>query len=63
MIKTRTKHTEIMDEVIEEIVERAKLKVARFPIEDQALIWQELSSRMEDLNMDTLHNVYLLDNV
>ena len=52
-----------MDEVIEEIVERAKQKVARFPIEDQALIWQELSSRMEDLNMDTLHNVYLLDNV
>ena len=51
-----------MEEVINEIVEFAKKKTGDFTYSDQALIYEELSSRMSDLNCDSLRNEYLGDN-
>ena len=48
-----------MEEVINDIVETARQKVAGFSYMDQALIYEELSSRMSDLNLDALKAEYL----
>lgn len=48
-----------MDEVINEIVEYVKRKVADFSYMDQAQMYNELESRMADLNADALKAEYL----
>ncbi len=48
-----------MEEVINEIVAFAKKKAMGFADPDRALIFEELSSRMSDLNYDALRSEYL----
>lgn len=48
-----------MEEVINEIMEYVKRKTAAFSYMDQAQIYQELESRLADLNADALKNEYL----
>lgn len=48
-----------MEEVINEIMEYVKRKTADFSSLDQAQIFEDLSSRMNDLNADALKAEYL----
>ena len=48
-----------MEEVVNEIMEYVKRKTADFSSLDQAQIFEELSSRMSDLNADALKAEYL----
>lgn len=48
-----------MDEVINEIMEYVRQKTADFSYMDQAQIYNELESRMADLNADALESEYL----
>lgn len=48
-----------MEEVISEIMETVRHKVADFSHMDQAQIFEELASRMSDLNLDALKAEYL----
>lgn len=48
-----------MDEVINEIMEYVKRKTANFSCMDQAQMFEELASRMNDLNADALKAEYL----
>lgn len=57
-----------MEEVVNEIMEMVRQKAAPFSYMDQAQIYEELASRMSDLNLDALHreyagDEYLLDGV
>ncbi len=52
-----------MDEVINEIVAFVKKKTMDFTLCDQAQIFEELASRMSDLNYDALKTEYLLDGI
>ncbi len=51
-----------MEEVINEIMAFTKRKVMEFTDLDRALIFEELSSRMSDLNCDALRSEYLGEN-
>lgn len=51
-----------MDEVVNEIMEMVRRKVAPFSNMDQAQIYEELSSRMSDCNLDALHREYTGDD-
>lgn len=48
-----------MEEAINEIMEFVERKVAGFSNMDQALMFEELVSRMSDLNADALKAEYL----
>ena len=48
-----------MDEVIEDIMKYIKRKVKDFSYPDQALVFNELESKMADLNADALKAEYL----
>ena len=52
-----------MEEVINEIVEHVKRKTAGFSFTDQAQIYDELASRMSDMNADALKEDYLTDGL
>lgn len=59
-----------MDEVIEDIVKYIKKKCGRFSYMDQALMYDELETKMKDLNADALKaeycqggDDYLLDGI
>lgn len=52
----------IMEETINEIMEYVRSKTARYSYLDQALIFEELTSKMEDLNADALRNEYTSDD-
>lgn len=51
-----------MEETINEIMEYVKHKTDGYSYLDQALIFEELTSRMEDLNTDALRNEYTSDD-
>jgi hypothetical protein len=51
-----------MEETINEIMEYVRSKAARYSYLDQALIFEELTSKMEDLNADALRNEYTSDD-
>ncbi len=51
-----------MEETINEIMEYVKHKTDGYSYLDQALIFEELASRMEDLNADALRNEYTSDD-
>lgn len=48
-----------MDEVIEDIMRYIKKKCGDFSYPDQALMYNELESKMADLNADALKAEYL----
>lgn len=48
-----------MDEVIEDIMRYIKKKCGGFSYPDQALMYNELESKMADLNADALKAEYL----
>lgn len=49
----------LMKETINEIMEYVKRKTSDFSYSDQAQIYQDLESRLADLNADALKNEYL----
>lgn len=52
-----------MDEAINDIIEYVKRRAAGFSLLDQAQIFEELSSRMSDMNADALKDEYLADGL
>ena len=52
-----------MEEIIDKIVAYAKQQVQDLSLQDQALAYQELESRMSDLNLEALHDDYLADGL
>lgn len=51
-----------MEETINEIMEYVMSKTANYSYLDQALIFEELATKMEDLNADALRNEYTSDD-
>lgn len=51
-----------MEETINEIMEYVMSKTANYSYLDQALIFEELASKMEDLNTDALRSEYTSDD-
>ena len=52
-----------MEEIINRIVAYAKQQAKELPLQDQALVYQELEGRMSDLNLQALHDDYLADGL
>ena len=52
-----------MDETVEDIIAYIKKKTKDFSYPDQAMMYDELASRLCDMNADALKNEYLLDSV
>ena len=52
-----------MEEIVNRIVAYAKQQTKELSLQDQALVYQELESRMSDLNLQALYDDYLADGL